>query len=95
MYFGTLLYLTLGLNFLHLSWARNRKLDWWQQEVIYQIYPRSFKDSNADGVGDLKGNKYKFSRYLPYVTHGEISDLMAQNYFEIFTRYESGRYANQ
>ncbi|MRR29578.1 hypothetical protein EG834_04450, partial [bacterium] len=28
---------------------------WWRDGVIYQIYPRSFADSNADGVGDLKG----------------------------------------
>src|SRR5579885_3373690 len=29
--------------------------DWWRNSVIYQIYPRSFADSNGDGVGDLRG----------------------------------------
>lgn len=32
-----------------------RDPDWWRGAVIYQIYPRSFQDSNGDGVGDLSG----------------------------------------
>ena len=36
---------------------------WWQKAVIYQIYPRSFYDSNADGIGDLQG----IIRKLPYL----------------------------
>ena len=30
--------------------------DWFKKLVIYQIYPRSFQDSNGDGIGDLQGN---------------------------------------
>ena len=29
--------------------------DWWKKSVVYQIYPRSFCDSNGDGIGDLNG----------------------------------------
>ena len=37
--------------------------DWWRGAVIYQIYPRSFQDSNGDGIGDLKG----ITQRLPYI----------------------------
>ena len=36
---------------------------WWKGAVIYQIYPRSFADTNGDGIGDLKG----VERHLDYV----------------------------
>ncbi len=32
-----------------------QSLHWWQRGVVYQIYPRSFKDTNGDGIGDLNG----------------------------------------
>lgn len=39
------------------------KTVWWKTAVVYQIYPRSFMDSNGDGIGDLNGIRSK----LPYI----------------------------
>jgi alpha-glucosidase len=36
------------------------ELPWWQSAVVYEIYPRSFQDSNADGIGDLNGILRRF-----------------------------------
>ncbi|WP_308799977.1 glycoside hydrolase family 13 protein [Agromyces silvae] len=40
-----------------------RQEDWWRNAVIYEIYPRSFRDSNGDGVGDIPG----MTMQLPYL----------------------------
>ena len=37
------------------SIENRKKVEWWKSAVFYQIYPRSFYDSNNDGIGDLKG----------------------------------------
>lgn len=42
---------------------RNGNGDWWRQAVIYQLYPRSFRDGNGDGIGDFSGA----IRSLPYL----------------------------
>ncbi|MET7688431.1 glycoside hydrolase family 13 protein [Streptomyces sp. NPDC005483] len=43
--------------------AEAKRSDWWRDAVIYQVYPRSFADSNGDGMGDLEGIRTR----LPYL----------------------------
>lgn len=39
---------------------------WWHHSVVYQTYPRSFQDSNQDGIGDLRGIISRLD-YLAYL----------------------------
>ncbi|CAG9805325.1 unnamed protein product [Chironomus riparius] len=43
--------------------AQAAKKDWWERGNFYQIYPRSFKDSDGDGIGDIKG----IASMMPYL----------------------------
>ena len=67
---------------------------WWKDAIIYQIYPRSFKDSNNDGIGDLKGiiEKLDYLKFLGvdaiwlspvYESPMEDNGYDVSNYFEI------------
>ena len=51
--------------------------DWWQGAVVYQIYPRSFCDSNSDGIGDLKG----ITSRLDYVASLAVDAIWISPFF--------------
>src|SRR6056297_4074345 len=51
--------------------------DWWRGAVIYQIYPRSFQDSNGDGIGDLLG----IADRLPYVASLGVDAIWLSPFF--------------
>ncbi len=56
LHFSILIF-TLSLTYFSCQPKRSNEGDhqWWKEAIVYQIYPRSFKDSDGDGVGDLKG----------------------------------------
>lgn len=51
--------------------------DWWRGAVIYQIYPRSFQDSNGDGIGDLRG----IADRLPHVASLGVDAIWISPFF--------------
>lgn len=48
-------------------------LPWWKTSIVYQIYPRSFQDSDNDGTGDLRGNGQYLFYYLSSNAHCVLS----------------------
>ena len=57
---------------------KNSDLNWWKGGVLYQIYPRSFMDSNGDGVGDLQGIAAK----LEYVASLGVDGIWLSPFFK-------------
>ena len=51
--------------------------DWWRGAVLYQIYPRSFQDTNGDGIGDLKG----IVQRLPHIAGLGIDAIWISPFF--------------
>ena len=53
-------------------------LKWWESAVIYQIYPRSFNDSNSDGIGDLQG----ITERLDYISGLGVDAIWISPFFK-------------
>ncbi|SCW53462.1 alpha-glucosidase [Rhizobium mongolense subsp. loessense] len=52
--------------------------EWWRGAVIYQVYPRSFQDTNSDGLGDLKG----ITRRLPHIANLGVDAIWLSPFFK-------------
>ncbi|MBR2022424.1 MAG: alpha-glucosidase [Mycoplasmataceae bacterium] len=52
-------------------------MNWWKNVVVYQIYPKSFKDTNNDGIGDLKGIEEK----IPYLNQLGVGAIWISPFF--------------
>ena len=52
--------------------------DWWRGAVIYQIYPRSYQDSNGDGIGDLRG----ITQRLPHIASLGVDAIWISPFFK-------------
>ncbi len=57
--------------------AADADADWWRGAVIYQVYPRSYQDSNGDGIGDLLG----IVQRLPYIASLGVDAIWISPFF--------------
>lgn len=57
--------------------ARSHSADWWRGAVIYQVYPRSFQDTDGDGIGDIKG----IIQRLPYIASLGVDAIWLSPFF--------------
>ena len=57
----------------------NEKRTWWKEAVVYQIYPRSFADSNGDGIGDLNG----ITAHLDYLKNLGVDVIWLQPHLRL------------
>lgn len=57
----------------------SRSIDdrWWKEGTVYQVYPRSFQDSDGNGVGDLRG----ITQRLPYLANLGIGSIRISPFF--------------
>jgi alpha-glucosidase len=65
------------MNMANISNAQAVDQDWWRGAVIYQIYPRSYQDSNGDGIGDLLG----IAQRLPHVASLGVDAIWISPFF--------------
>jgi alpha-glucosidase len=57
--------------------AHSKTADWWRGAVIYQVYPRSFQDTDGDGIGDIKG----IIQRLPYIASLGVDAIWLSPFF--------------
>ena len=54
-------------------------VEWWRGAVIYQVYPRSYSDSNGDGLGDLSG----ITSRLDYIASLGVDAILVESNFHL------------